>query len=188
MCPLAATVWVQGRLLELPLGDGHLLFRWRITQGGEDRMSTRRPCCPLTWTGRTAPQSRNYRPQSHTCGWWSTGLQAWRSLFGSGVSRSRAGRAQPPHAIAARSCGAGTSSGGSTLGGWTSTKRCGDQGRGPLFRLKGSALRHSVERLVLDTVFVTFGMQWTGLSSTLHSANDPSIGHQYRRACPWHSM
>ena len=33
------------------------------------------------------------------------------------------------------------------------------------FRLKGSALRHSVERLVLDTVFVTFGMQWTGLSS-----------------------
>ena len=97
-------------------------------------MSTRRPCCPPTWTGRTAPQSRNYRPQSHTCGWWSTGLQAWRSLFGSGVSRSRAGRAQPPHAIAARSCGAGTSSGGSTLGGWTSTKRCGDQGRGPLLR------------------------------------------------------
>ena len=130
----------------LPLGGGHLLFRWRITQGGEDRMSTRRPCCPLTWTGRTAPQSRNYRPQSHTCGWWSTGLQAWRSLFGSGVSRSRAGRAQPPHAIVARSCGAGTTSGGSTLGGWTSTKRCGDQGRGPLFRLKGSALRHSVEK------------------------------------------
>ena len=129
-------------------------------------MSTRRPCCPLTWTERTAPQSRNYRPQSQTCGWWSTGLQAWRSLFGSGVSRSRAGRAQPPHAIAARSCGAGTSSGGSTLGGWTSTKRCGDQGRGPLFRLKGSALRHSVDRLVLDTVFVTFGMQWAGVSST----------------------
>ena len=25
-------------------------------------------------------------------------------------------------------------------------------------RLKGSALRHSVERLVLDTVFVTFGI------------------------------
>ena len=111
---------------------GHLLFRWRITQGGEDRMSTPRPCYPLTWTGRTAPQSRNYRPQSHTCGWWSTGLQAWRSLFGSAVSRSRANRAQPPDAIAARSCGAGTSSGGSTLGGWISTKRCGDQGRGPV--------------------------------------------------------
>ena len=46
--------------------------------------------------------------------------------------------------------------------------------------MKGSALRHSVERLVIDTVFVTFGMQWTGLSSTLHSANDPSIGQQYR--------
>ena len=30
------------------------------------------------------------------------------------------------------------------------------------FRLKGSALRHPVERLVLDTVFVTFGMQWAG--------------------------
>ena len=41
-----------------------------------------------------------------------------------------------------------------------------------------AALCHSVERLVLDTVFVTFGMQWTGLSSTLHSANDPSIGQQ----------
>ena len=53
-------------------------------------------------------------------------------LIRSGVSRSRAGRAQPPHAIAARSCGAGTSSGGSTLGGWTSTKRCGDQNRGPV--------------------------------------------------------
>ena len=35
---------------------------------------------------------------------------------------------------------------------------------------------------------VTFGMQSTGLSSTLHSANDPSIGQQYRKACPWHSM
>ena len=30
------------------------------------------------------------------------------------------------------------------------------------FRLKGSALRHTVERLVLDTVFITFSMQWTG--------------------------
>ena len=33
----------------------------------------------------------------------------------------------------------------------------------------------AVDRLVLDTVFVTFGMQSTGLSSTLHSAWDPSI-------------
>ena len=49
--------------------------------------------------------------------------------------------------------------------------------------MKGSALRHSVERLVLDTAFVTFGMQWTGLSSTLHSANDPSIGQQYKDWC-----
>ena len=31
------------------------------------------------------------------------------------------------------------------------------------FRLKGFALRHSVERLVLDTVLVTFGMQWRAI-------------------------
>ena len=46
-----------------------------------------------------------------------------------------------------------------------------------MVRLKGSALRHSVERLVLDTVSDTF------LSPTLHFANDPCIGQQKKDLC-----